>query len=186
MKKTSLMSAIFALFLLADLSFSGEPRSHVQGHFISSLNATVTGLRFYEGGDGKVPYKQRDYRTEFSKSSTRYVCWELGLEYPIGSPRTDFEVLAIYYKPGGSIFGQHTQRNFYIDPALTSVAYSSNRGWSDPGKWPPGTYRVDLFIEGQKVASGSFSITAAKAKSTKPRKRPREKEGDIPDDLGEL
>ena len=186
MNKTSLMFTIFALFLLTDLSFSGEPRSQAQGHFISSLNAKVTGLRFYEGGYGKVPYKQRDYGSEFPKSSTRYVWWELGFEYPKGSPRTDFEVLAIYYKADGSIFGQHNKRNFYIDPAHTSVVYAHGRGWSEPGNWAVGTYRVDLFIKDQKVASDSFSITAAEPESTKPRKRPREKEGEIPDDLGEL
>ena len=185
MKKASLMFAIFALSLLADLSFSGEPRSQAQGHFISSLNATVTGLRFYESGHGKVPYKQRAYRTEFPKSSTRYVYGELRLEYPKGSPRTDFEVLAIYYNPDGSIFGQHSQK-FYIDPEFTSVACASGRGWSESGNWEIGTYRVNLLIKGQKIASGSFSITAGKAESIKPRKRPGEKKSDIPDDLGEL
>lgn len=59
MKKASLMFAIFALSLLANLSFSGEPRSQVQGHLISSLNATVTGLRFFETGYGGTPYNKR-------------------------------------------------------------------------------------------------------------------------------
>jgi len=186
MKKVSLMSAIFALSLLANLSFSGEPRSHAQGHFISSLNATVTALRFYEGGDNNVPYKQRDYRTEFLKSSTRYVWWEVTLEYPKGSRKTGFEVLGIYYKPDGVILGQQNLKNFYIDPAFTSVAYSGGWGWSDPGKWPAGTYRVDLFIEGQKIASGSFRIMTTKTKSIKSHKPNKGKKGVIPDDLGEL
>lgn len=185
MKKSSLMFAIFALSLLTDLSFSGEPRSQVQGHFISSLNATVTELRFYEGGYDAVPYKQRHYKTDFPKSSSRYINWELHLEFPEPNRKIEFEIVAIYSNPDGSEFAQQTKKA-YIESNWENSYHYWGRGWKEPGNWPVGTYRVDLLIKGQKVASGSFRITAAKAKSTKPRKRPREKEGEIPDDLGEL
>lgn len=44
------------------------------------------------------------------------------------------------------------------DTRLNSQPYQ-RRGWSEPGKWGPGRYRVDLYISGFRTASEEFEIT---------------------------
>lgn len=173
-------------FLISILLAVSQAEAKPIKKYIPSLNAEVTKLRFYEADDDSVTYGQRDYRAEFQKSSTRYIWWEITLEYPIKSPRTNFEVLAIYYKSDGSIYAQQTTRDFYIDPVFTSVAYTYGWGWNEPGNWPVGIYRAEIFIKDQKVASASFSITGTQTKTTKPDKESEEKESDVFDDPWEL
>ncbi len=191
MKRLSSKQAIkcissLVFFLIATLLAFSQAEAKPIKKNIPSLNAKVTKLRFYEADSDSLPYKQRDYRTEFQKSSTRFMWWELTLEYPTKSPKTYFNVSAIYYKSDGGILKQWTARDFYIDPALTSVAYTYGWGWSEPGNWPVGTYRADFFIKDQKVASGSFSITDTQTKTTKQDKKSKEKEVDFFDEPWEL
>ncbi len=46
------------------------------------LNATVTGLKFYEGGYNGVPYEERKYSTVFYQDSARFISYELNLKHP--------------------------------------------------------------------------------------------------------
>ena len=79
----------FICFLMISPVGAGQP-----GTYIPSLNAKVTALYFFESGynyEG-APYGKRNYKTEFQKSSTRYVNWELNLKYPKPGRRIDFEI----------------------------------------------------------------------------------------------
>ncbi len=43
-------------------------------------------------------------------------------------------------------------------PDGPSRLYNSGRGWQRAGMWRHGTYRVDLFVNGNRIGSGSFTI----------------------------
>jgi ankyrin repeat protein len=128
-----------------------------QNNYIPSLGAIVKNLLFYESGKDSVSYKNRKYKDKFLKSSSRYINWELLLEFPKPNRRINFEIVAIYYRPDGSVFERQKKRA-YIDPGWASSFHDWGLGWKDPGKWKSGIYRVDLYIRNQKVASGSFRI----------------------------
>ena len=53
---------------------------------------------------------------------------------------------------GATVFGGVEQERITInEQSLWS-------GWPEPGNWTPGKYRVDLFVQGRKVASEEFQV----------------------------
>lgn len=124
---------------------------------IPLLSANVSELNFYEKGEENIPKQQRKYRNRFSKSDTRFIRWELNLKHPDPGRRIDFDINAVWYKPDGSVFAEQTNST-RLEATWKSSWHAQGRGWKVPGNWKPGNYRVDLFVEGKKVASGSFEI----------------------------
>jgi len=124
---------------------------------IPLIRANVTGVKFYEGGSGEVPYGQRIYDTRFSSSSARLIWWEINLTYPDPVKRIDFSVEAFLYKPDGNILNRQVQ-NYFIEPSWTFSWHSMSFGWIDPGTWIPGKYLVEMFISGKKAGEGNFEI----------------------------
>ena len=124
---------------------------------IPFMRANVTGVKFYEGGSGEVPYGQRIYDTRFFSSSARIIWWEINLAYPDPGKRIDFTVEAFLYKPDGNILNRQVQ-NYFIEPTWTFSSHSMGFGWIEPGTWIPGKYRVEMFISGKKAGEGNFEI----------------------------
>jgi len=122
------------------------------------LQATVTALNFYEGPGEGVPYGQRAYGSVFAKSSTRYINWELNLAYPKPGRRVDFKVDVLFYSSDGREFGRSDLDGFAEADWMNSQ-HTRGFGWAQPGSWPPGKYRVDVYLSGVKTASGEFEIT---------------------------
>ena len=125
--------------------------------YIPSLDARVLDLRFYERGAGPTSRDERIYTNVFSKLSTRYISWELNLAYPRQPQETDFTIESVYYRPNGSIFFRNVTKK-YIGEGWSNSWHTSGLGWERPGNWRNGTYRVELFIEEQLVASGEFHV----------------------------
>jgi len=124
---------------------------------ISNLNAEISSLRFYEGSDAGVALDQRNYSQEFSRANSRYIYWELYLTYPKVQRRKEFNVQAQYFTVDGELMGT-SEKNFSVEPGWTSSYHYYGFGWPEPGKWTPGNYRVVLFVQGERVMEGSFSI----------------------------
>jgi len=118
----------------------------------------VSGVQFYEGGHDKTPVKSdRVYRDSFDQQSTRTIYWELNLKYPKPSQRIDFKVDAYWYKADGTQM-THQTKDAYVLPEWSSSWHTFGWGSAEPGTWAPGTYRVDLYVQNTRVASGSFQI----------------------------
>jgi hypothetical protein len=128
---------------------------------IPSLNARVTTLRFYESGNEDVPFEQRVYEQSFSSETSRYINWELRLRNPAPGRHIDFSVLAIYYRMNASVWeeiGRATD-DTYLEADWMRTNHTDGFGCDDPvGCWEVGSYRVDLYAEGKKIASGQFEI----------------------------
>ncbi len=129
---------------------------------IPSLQAKVTGVKFYEGGVDDVPIQQRTYGSRFSRASARFVWWEINLAYPDPGRRIDFSVEAVCFRPDGTVINRQVQ-HYFIQSPWTSSWLSMGFGWHEPGTWTPGSYRVELFVAGKKVGGGSFAIVQAPA-----------------------
>jgi len=127
------------------------------GVFIPSLEAYVTELRLFESGDKLLPYEEREYSHRFPMATTRYVYWELHISYPESKEPMTFETEAVYYKPDGTEMGRFTEES-HIEAGWSSSWHTSGWGWDEPGEWSVGTYRVELYIEGDMVASDTFEI----------------------------
>jgi len=120
---------------------------------IAKLNATVTALRFYL----PTPNDERVYRTRFPKSEVSFVNWELELGFPDPRREVPLAVDGVLYRADGSLDIKGTAKGV-IQPGWTSVTITHGWGYQEAGKWPIETYRVELFIEGQKIATGSFEV----------------------------
>jgi hypothetical protein len=64
---------------------------------------------------------------------------------------------AVYYGPDGGVYGQAD-----IQPVFETGWQMSNwiigYGWDDPGNWEAGSYRVEVLVGDQVIASESFEI----------------------------
>ena len=180
----------FVIWVLM-ISSAGAGQSPVH---IPSLNATVVELVFYESARDQPPMGDRVYRTEFGQSQVRYICWELRMEHPNPGRKVSFRIEAKYYNPNGTLLTEH-YIDSYFDTGWSNSNHSSGYGFDKPGNWVPGTYRVDIYIAGDMVASGTFEVVSDRGVYPPPEKPANrvypppekpDKHNDIPDDLGDL
>ena len=151
-------------------------------------------LVFYESARDQPPMGDRVYRTEFGQSQVRYICWELRMEHPNPGRKVSFRIEAKYYNPNGTLLAEH-YIDSYFDTGWSNSNHSSGYGFDKPGNWVPGTYRVDIYIAGDMVASGTFEVVSDRGVYPPPEKPANrvypppekpDKHNDIPDDLGDL
>jgi len=127
--------------------------------FIQRLNARVTEIKFFEGGYTPPAKEQREYRRNFPKNATRYVNWEVNLAFPAPGRRIDFKIEHIWFGPhGNEIFRAHWDS--YVLADWTGSWHNHGYGWNNvsPSTWQAGMYRVDFYVDGDKIASENFTI----------------------------
>jgi hypothetical protein len=119
--------------------------------------ASFKEIKFFESGHTLIPMGGRIYQAQFNHRTTRFIAWELHITCPPVPHLVNFTIYATWYSPNGTVFGNETL-NTFADAGSTEPVYSSGRGWQHAGMWKRGTYRVDLFTNGSRIGSGSFSI----------------------------
>lgn len=119
-------------------------------------HAEVTELRFFEAGSKSPILDQREYSHQFDCDEARYIYYELNLEHkPAPDETKSFLVRAVYSGQGGEMIGElETQAR--IEPGWTWSYHDRGWGWPVSGNWEEGTYQVELYIGGEKVASDTF------------------------------
>jgi hypothetical protein len=140
---------------------------------VRDLDAKVTGLRFFEAGPTAPPRAQRSYATQFQRGTTRNVVWELDLAHP--APRrwlsVPIEALLFFRDRAGERLVQRKVFQGAAPADWRDTYYMDHFGWEDDyyyyragstepasRQWMVGAYRVDLWVRGAKVASGSFEV----------------------------
>jgi hypothetical protein len=124
--------------------------------YVEPIDATVTSLSFYETPAETTPKDQRQYRTHFSRSA-RYIDWELNLAYPKMASLTPFTIHQVWRRPNGEL-EVNQDIILSIQPGWTKSWHNWGWGTAKGGYWQPGTYRVDMYVDNRKIASGSFDI----------------------------
>ena len=119
--------------------------------------ANFQALKFFESAFNPPALGSRVYATQFDHRTARYVSWELNLTCPPPSSRIDFTINATYYYPNGTVFNSQDVASF-VNAGWPGLVFNSGRGWQRPGLWKRGTYRVDLTVNGNRIASGYFTI----------------------------
>jgi hypothetical protein len=134
------------------------------GSDFSALNARVTSLRFYESGYDALPREQQVYAPRFAKDTTRYIHWELNLQYPAPGRRIEFQITAIYLRDNGTPAWEEIHRqtgDAAVEGEWTETTHGWGYGFDNPGNWESGSYRVDLYIDGKQLASAPFAISGS-------------------------
>lgn len=132
----------------------------VQGtRSIGFLNAKVTEIKFFEGGYDVPPKDQRVYRSSFPRTGTRYVTWELNLVHPAPGIKKDFTIEHIWFNAHGAEIFRASFKSYVLAEWINSY-HNSGYGWRDVSSstWVAGTYRVDLYVDGVKIASEKFNM----------------------------
>lgn len=127
--------------------------------YIDFLNAKITEVKFFEGGSDLPAKDQRVYRTSFSRAGTRFVYFELNLQFPKPGVRKDFVIESIWFNQ----YDKEIHRasvNTYILGDWNHSWHTRGYGWREASSsgWVAGTHRVDLYVDGVKIASENFNI----------------------------
>jgi hypothetical protein len=114
-------------------------------------------LRFYESKSSAViPYDKRIYKNEFIASKSNFINWELNFQHSIPAKKVEYDIEAVWTRSEDKVVYRQ-KLHAIIDPAKKLPPASSLWGNADDGKaWKPGIYVVELFVNGQKIADGSF------------------------------
>lgn len=127
--------------------------------YINFLNAKITEVKFFEGGYDIPAKDQRVYRTSFSRAETRYVNFELNLQFPQPGVRKDFVIESIWFNQYDKEIHRASLNTFILGDWNHSW-HTRGYGWREASSsgWVAGTHRVDLYVNGVKIASENFSI----------------------------
>jgi hypothetical protein len=118
----------------------------------------ILSMRFFESGYGSRPQNQRIYLTEFLAADVRFINWELNLRHPAPGKRLEYDIEAAWRNADGSLLAKRINHVF-IEPDWDTPSLTYSWGSAFAGKyWKPGTYSVDLYIGGNKIASAGFKV----------------------------
>jgi hypothetical protein len=150
------------------------PESRLRAEAISSLNARLTALRFFEGHPCYTPpLEQTAYRQHFAQVITRGIFTEITLEHPKHERRLDFTIQAVYQRKAPQAGEVVSRAELSIDiPADEESSIhkvdSGREDWSipvhcrargNPGGWSVGSYTVDVYINGKRSLAARLQST---------------------------
>ncbi|MGA2985678.1 MAG: PEGA domain-containing protein [Terriglobia bacterium] len=119
--------------------------------------ASFKEIKFFESGYTAPPLGSRTYQVQFDHRTARFINWELHTTCPAVVARVDFIIYATWYYSNGTVLANQTV-NAFADTGWTEPVSNSGRGWQRAGLWKRGTYRVELYVNGNRIGSGSFTI----------------------------
>lgn len=115
-------------------------------------------LACFESGPGVPAPELRAYESIFYSSSTRFINWDLYIEFeaPLAYA-LDLPLKVVYYRADGSI---HAVQNLMASMQAGWVWYRTANGWGSQkaGTWMPGNYNFSVSIGGTPIAGASFTV----------------------------
>ncbi len=100
--------------------------------YIQSVDATVASVLFYESGTARVVKEQRRYQTQFSRATTRYLHWEMNLNFPRPAAHTTFTIHELWRRPDGNLENQGDVAT-YIEPFWDLLSQLARLGQCERG-----------------------------------------------------
>ena len=128
---------------------------------IPSLDVRVTELRFFEGpylAEDPPPEGQRWHGQRFSQATTRTIYTELALAHAKREQPARLRIVAIYERADGYVIGRPEQSTS-IAADQEASRFWFRHGYGGAGNWQAGSYKVDVYINGEKAASGSLRVS---------------------------
>jgi len=125
--------------------------------FIPPLQARIVNVRFFESPKDMPAIGSRVYSTRFQSSSARYINWELELSFNSPGENLKAPIQIVWHGTNDEELTRQ-ETNFDINSGTNSSRHAWGWGQQTPGYWKPGTYKLEFFDGGQKVASGAFEV----------------------------
>jgi hypothetical protein len=131
------------------------PTPSVVDWFLSEVE--VVSFYLFEAGEDPSNAANHNYANTFTQSEARVIYGDVNLEHPSPDGDMAFEMVAIYYGPGGDAYGEVSIEPI-IEPGWTMSNWIVGFGWDDPGYWDAGNYQVDVLVGESVIASDYFEI----------------------------
>ncbi len=123
---------------------------------IPAVHGVVFGIRFFEGPKERPALADRKYASRFDNASTRWVFFELNLNYPKVSSATSFSAECRYDFPDGRSFT--ASDNYKLEAGWTGSFHTGGVGYDQTNQWPTGLYTVTCRHQGRVIATSGFYI----------------------------
>jgi hypothetical protein len=123
------------------------------------LGVTISSLKFFEGDIPAPKEELRVFGDCFKQSTTRYIYFQLNLEYPAPQKNLSFSLNYICYRSDGSIV-ENQKFDTGIESNWTNSSHWAAWGKKEPGYWICDSYKVEIYINGVNVAHGNFRIVS--------------------------
>lgn len=134
---------------------TNTPTQSVGDWFINQVE--IDEFRLFNAGEESFGSAQRDYSHNFGQANARIIYCELNLNHTGTRENKTFVMQAVYHDPYGVVYGEAKIVRF-MEAGWTKSNWVLGYGWDDPGNWDVGTYRVDVYVGDEKIASDSFEI----------------------------
>ncbi|WP_173087088.1 hypothetical protein [Fundidesulfovibrio magnetotacticus] len=119
---------------------------------------SVVSVKFFEGGQSGPALAQRSYRDAFSRNNTRFIHYEVTMEFPLNATRTrTIELQCVCVASDGREIFRLTLP-CKVEQGYEVGIYSLGWGREKTGGWEPGSYTVKFYFSDREVASGSFRV----------------------------
>jgi tetratricopeptide (TPR) repeat protein len=130
----------------------------------SDYELKITGVRFFNAGDRMPPMEECRFAQTFSQTDAHYIYYKLDMINPWKYTSHTYKITARYYSPDNTLLGERVNQ-VKTNPDWRTFWHSDALGWSRPGHWTPGAYRVDILVDDDLRTSGAFTIARAAKRS---------------------
>jgi hypothetical protein len=118
-------------------------------------------IKLFESGQPCPPVAERKYGTVFPAAQAKTVWWEIEIICLPSDEPIHFDLTFFYYDSAGNIMGSKGYTAPMEFPQKQTVwLYWWGWGYTDAGKWAPGTYKADIYADDVLLVSGNFEISA--------------------------
>ena len=121
----------------------------------TKVKLSIRHIRFFESGPNAPALGRRTHATQFSSRTSRYIYTEIAYDNNLYRVGESSNQVTIVYTSG---FTQELKGTIRQDQSARNGIYTRGMGWTEPGKWPPGTYTVTIYLDGQKAGQSRFEI----------------------------
>ncbi|OGD74760.1 MAG: hypothetical protein A2Y64_07030 [Candidatus Coatesbacteria bacterium RBG_13_66_14] len=111
----------------------------------------VVSLDFYRHGDYSAP------AASFDQAETEMVVWVLNLEREEAGPEEAHEVTVVWTAPDGGVRWEEVRPAAFGEGENT-LRVIGGKGYTEPGTWQAGEWRVQVKLDGAEAASGGFTV----------------------------
>src|SRR5947207_4989923 len=160
--------------VLAPLAQSSPQAGPGTAPAITTTSSTASGIpipdvkvdevKFFESGADVPDVDKRTYQTVFPSATARQIYYELNLSWGKISSRIGFDLDSVWYDPAGNVINRKTHPS-HVEPDWNGGSvHADNYGCNTApcNDWTnPGTYTVELYVKGVKVATGAFQIAGS-------------------------
>lgn len=146
MNRTSILIAI-SLFL-GTVSLEANLNEQIQLHQLSTYN---------------MPPDSQDMtampKDTFARTKTTYVYGLFEVKNLLFQKEAkEYKQVFKFFQEGNILMGE-VPTDFKVEKDWEFAWNYNGWGWQTPGHWPVGTHRIEVWIDGQKFAEKSFTIT---------------------------